>query len=567
MAIMIPHIPFDNNSEGEMAVFNSLQLGLDDNFIVFHSVKWINSKNKFQGEADFLILHRYLGILVLEVKSGYIRSSGRQWFQKNRFTMVEKEIADPISQSDSSKFKFLELLENQNPPIKDCLICHAVWFPSFKWDYPLPLNYEPEILFDSETIENPQPAIENAFKHWNKYFKRPQLSKTSFDRLKYIIAPEFSAVPSVRTNFEKREELFVKLTKDQARIIDFLDEQNTAVISGSAGTGKTILALEKANRLGVRNEETLFLCFNEALKHHLETNNNIKYVHFKTVYELANDFIRFSKETELNAVTELLCDFLLNHSKEWPFKHVIIDEAQDFNSFFIETLASITDDKNGNFYAFYDKNQCIYQLGELEWANKADCKLTLHTNCRNTKEIARTSARNIGLDSKTFIDSPVKGEQSYIAEYESTNDGLKLIEKIINHLIKDKKAKPEEIVLLTMNKIKDSAIGTKNIICNIPLNKFLSKGKICFNTVDEFKGLEGGYIILFDVTIANYADFHYRNRLYIGCSRAKQGLYILLDNPEESDFSIAMKAIESKAKIKKTRTAFYRKLAVKELEI
>jgi len=564
---MIPHIPFDNSSEGEKAIFSSLQSGLDDDHIVFHSVHWINSKYKSQGEADFLILHRRFGILIVEAKAGYIKTSNRQWFQTNRTTHQEKEISDPLAQADRSKFKFLELLELQKPPIKDCLICHSVWFPSLEWRYSFPPNYAPEILFDSTSLEEPQTAIENAFKYWSKHFRKSPLSKESFDRLKFVIAPEFSSVPSVRTNFENRERLFITLTRDQARIMDFLDEQRTAIISGSAGTGKTMLALEKANRLGVKNEETLFLCYSEALKQHLEENNPIKFVHFKTVYELASQFITYKNDMELNDLTENLSYFLLDHKKQWNYKHVIVDEAQDFNSLFIEILAEVTEEKDGNFYAFYDKNQSIYQQEELTWANNAECKLTLHTNCRNTKEIARTSARNIGLDSRTFINSPVKGEQSFIAEYQNGRDGIQLVEKIINHLFQDKKANPEDIVLLTMNDLTNSVLRGKTSICQKPLSQLLAKGKICFNTVDQFKGLEGGYLILLDVDVASYSDNHYRNRLYIGCSRAKQGLFILLNNPSEEDFATAMIAIETKTKIKKNRTAFYHKLAVTPLEL
>jgi hypothetical protein len=564
MAIMIPHIPFENNSDGEIEIFNSLQSGLDDNYIVFHSVRWVNSKYKSQGEADFLILHRSLGILVFEAKAGYIRTFNRQWFQTNRKTRVEKEIVDPLAQADGSKFKFLELLENQTPKITECLVCHAVWFPSIRWDFPTPPNYSPELIFDITTLVDPQTSIENTFKYWNRHFHKPPLNQALFDRLKFLIAPEFSSVPSVRANFENRERLFITLTRDQARIMDFLDEQETAVISGSAGTGKTMLALEKANRLGIKNEDTLFLCYNEALRKHLAENNPINFVHFKTIYELAGDFITYPGGISLNDLTDKLSDYLLSNNKKWNYKHVIIDEAQDFKSFFIEILQEIT---NGNFYAFYDKNQSIYQQNQLDWVTKAECKLTLHTNCRNTKEIARTSARNIGLDSKTFCNSPVKGEQSLISEYRDPIQGLQLIELIVGHLLREKNANAEDIVLLTMNEVDNSILRSTSTISGKPLSKFLTKGKICVNTVDEFKGLEGGYLILVDVDVASYADMHYRNRLYIGCSRAKQGLFILLDNPKEQDFSIAMEAIETKTKIKKNRTAFYHKLAVSELNI
>ncbi|MEI9918959.1 MAG: NERD domain-containing protein [Bacteroidota bacterium] len=545
---MIPYKPFNTNSEGETVIFNALESGLDDNYIVFHSVRWINSYKKSQGEADFLILHRTLGIMILEVKAGYLRCEGRRWYQQNRNTQVEKEIQDPMAQADGSKFKFIELLRDSNPSIANCLVCHAVWYPSFNWTYSYPPNCCKEILFDAETIEEPQKAIQTAFAYWGNSLFKSSYDKATFERLKFVIAPEFSAVPSVRADFENRERRFITLTKDQARIMDFLEEQRVAVISGSAGTGKTMLALEKANRLGVRNEETLFLCFNEALRKHLEENNPIKFVHFKTIYELAEGFITYSSENALNELTDTLAGNLFDNKKSWPYTNVIIDEAQDFNSFFIEILKEIT---VGSFYAFYDRNQRIHQKEEMLWANNAECKLTLHTNCRNTKEIARTSARNIGLDSKTFINSPIKGEQSYISEYKSAQAGVALVEKIVSILLRDKTAKAEDIAILTMVDLKVSTLSAKKTICNLPLSKFLKKGSVCFNTVDAFKGLEAGYLILIDVTVSRYEDIHYRNRLYIGCSRAKQGLYILLDNPAEEDFGKAMEAIEKKKKIKR----------------
>jgi superfamily I DNA and RNA helicase len=130
-----------------------------------------------------------------------------------------------------------------------------------------------------------------------------------------------------------------------------------------------------------------------------------------------------------------------------------------------------------------------------------------------------------------------------------------------------KKANAEDIVILTMSDLNNSILKGETRICNLSFSRLLKKGSICFNNVDDFKGLEAGYLILVDVEVARYENNHYRNRLYIGCSRAKQGLYMLLNDPGENDFATAMEAIERKKKIKKSRINFYQKLAVTELEL
>src|SRR5699024_12783736 len=54
------------------------------------------------------------------------------------------------------------------------------------------------------------------------------------------------------------------MTKEQSYLLDYLEEQDIAVIQGSAGTGKTLMAVEKAKRLS-KDEKVVFLCFNSLL--------------------------------------------------------------------------------------------------------------------------------------------------------------------------------------------------------------------------------------------------------------------------------------------------------------
>lgn len=56
-----------------------------------------------------------------------------------------------------------------------------------------------------------------------------------------------------------------QLLHEQYRLLDFLEEQNSAVINGAAGTGKTMIAVEKARRHSINGEKVLFMCYNRLL--------------------------------------------------------------------------------------------------------------------------------------------------------------------------------------------------------------------------------------------------------------------------------------------------------------
>ena len=50
-----------------------------------------------EGEADFLVLHRQYGLLIIEVKGGEITLKGRTWYR--HVTASLKEIKDPVRQA------------------------------------------------------------------------------------------------------------------------------------------------------------------------------------------------------------------------------------------------------------------------------------------------------------------------------------------------------------------------------------------------------------------------------------------------------------------------------------
>ncbi|SVC72914.1 uncharacterized protein METZ01_LOCUS325768, partial [marine metagenome] len=89
----------DKKRKAECKVFDALKKSLDNNFHVFYSTWWFNLKGKQQdGEADFIVAHKDLGIIFIEVKGGAVRRDDQgNWYSGRN------EIKDPINQAMVSK--------------------------------------------------------------------------------------------------------------------------------------------------------------------------------------------------------------------------------------------------------------------------------------------------------------------------------------------------------------------------------------------------------------------------------------------------------------------------------
>jgi hypothetical protein len=112
MARLIPKIAVDDISlKPERDVARALVEQLPQDCIVYHSYPWLradrNDKNGKttlkEGEADFVIVHPDLGLLILEVKGGTVEydSECHLWYRclsSNR----RKEIKDPFRQANKN---------------------------------------------------------------------------------------------------------------------------------------------------------------------------------------------------------------------------------------------------------------------------------------------------------------------------------------------------------------------------------------------------------------------------------------------------------------------------------
>lgn len=545
MANIYPEISEDfHNSLGEFKIFEALKK-LPDEWNIYYSVNWHKRENNGKirwGEADFLIFNPKKGILVIEVKSGGIKFENGRWIQKRLDTLEEFSMQNPFKQADRSKYTIIDNLDNSLFFGDKCLVDKAVWFPSIDKkqlkQIQLPMEYDKNLILTSEDLNNPEEALNSIFKFYNSaaYTK---LSKNSIDIIKKIIMPNFNLIPSASNIKGEAEYVFYQLTNEQKKVLDFIDEQNTVAIQGSAGTGKTFIAVEQAKRFAI-DGKVLFLCFNKYLNQHLRNKCFIENVDYYTLHSFLVQISNGEDVYELSKCIEILenIDF-----SEKEYKYIIIDETQDFNKNIIKLIYDKVIENNLKLVIFYDKNQLIFQDDLPDIIKNFDCKLTLLKNCRNTVKI--TSSVNSIFEIPININElAIPGTMPKI-HYSSNGDKIiSSLENTINNYIENG-YDCEDITILTLETEETSILNNKTFLGRYRLSNKREDNSIFFTTSKKFKGLESNIIIVVDFNPKLYNDEIYKRNLYVSLSRARQKLdvftvtsqseiYDMLDEVESS---------------------------------
>ena len=281
MATMFPTplpaaVATDPGRDAERRVYDTLARLLDPEHAVFYSVAWLTRATgpaARDGEADFVIAHSDLGVLVLEVKGGQIghdQMSG-EWHSTDRRDH-RHAIRDPFAQATSSHHA-LEAKLMEHPVIRRFYvrIGHGVVFPdSANPHRPLMPNAEPAITVFAEDLDHIDACVRRMFDYWAGSMGRALAPAPGFvQAVTDLLAPRFELPRSLGATIKGDDRELLRLTEDQFRVLDMLSRQRRVAVSGGAGTGKTMLALEKARRLAAEGLEVLLTCYNRPLANYL----------------------------------------------------------------------------------------------------------------------------------------------------------------------------------------------------------------------------------------------------------------------------------------------------------
>ena len=531
VANMFPDsLRLDVKSHAEKLLYQAFQEQLSNDFTVFHQVRWqarnLRSGAK-DGEADFVIACPNLGIIILEVKGGSIQYDG----PTDRWYSNSESIKDPFRQACESKHRLLDWLKelhywrNRWVPIG-----YAVAFPDVRIDRRLPLHAPKEIVLDNTQLNDLSGWLKSVSSYWcgQNTRQRGDFDARGVKELVKILSP--SVTPPKVLVRRCDEQKLLQLTHEQIGILDFLASHRRVAISGCAGSGKTLLALEKARRLSEQGFSVLVTCFNKGLAQFLRQNLGWKpNLHIYNFHALCQYLFGKAGLAPRDSVpkdklfNEIYPNLLIESADKlnWRVDAVIMDEGQDFcEDWWVALKLLLHEPDDGIFYFFYDDNQNIYSRRWQPPLEEAPFALT--KNCRNTQKI-HSYVLQFHNGQPTVAAGPV-GQNVEIHNYTGTTQLKNTLGRLLHRLVADEGVAAKDIAILTT--------GQKQALQNQVLGRFLVKAEpnpsgheILCNTIYYFKGLESPVVILVETEL-NKID-NLRNLLYVGASRARHHLIVL----------------------------------------
>ncbi|WP_265329249.1 nuclease-related domain-containing DEAD/DEAH box helicase [Stenotrophomonas maltophilia] len=364
--------PVETGSRGERHVYQLLKEQLDDDFVIIHSLPWLNEavRNIGQGrewpstgEIDFLVLHADLGILALEVKGGihHLQNGEFVYLQTGKPTYA-------VSQSRRNTHGLARWL-GDDPSLR-FRIGYGLVFPHSDFEYAdlppaLTANNDgrsSSLLISKPDLDSIGQAVIRLMGFWKGGCAAPVLG-ARMDALVARLCPGYDGAPSWASRVLWDGKVWLRLTPEQSRVIDVVEKRKRTVVKGWPGTGKTVVLIESARRAALQEKRVLVLVFNALLSRYIAGElNNAPQVQVATWYGFCAGATPASKVSTSKAEKD---QWLASGAFEdvqtaasrgalAAFDVILIDEAQSFAREWIEWLCSW---HKGALLAFCDFSQ------------------------------------------------------------------------------------------------------------------------------------------------------------------------------------------------------------------
>ena len=553
---MIPDQVSDHvKSSAERRMFDRIRNGLGDDWTALHSLGIAHHSTKPWAEIDFVLIGPP-GVICLEVKGGRISREAGEWIFTNGAGNQNKKREGPFEQVGSASSALHNWLRSHVEGLRSHFVAYGVATPDSPWRVTGP-DIEPKLVYDETSAEAPfEDFIDRVVEHWRGLaYDRIGLSSDPIDeatqgRIVESLRGDFDVRPSIRARVRNINEDLLSLTKEQYRVLDGLKENRRVVVRGGAGTGKTLLAIEEADRASREDKRVALVCSSRRLGEYLaRAASGCAYVGH--LHGLMADVVKRSDrvsqlpDADANDLWTLFypeqtLEGLADLEELGTIDVLIVDEAQDLlQESYLDVFEGLLDGglAHGTWRVFLDPVQNIFEVMHTPALQRVmahePAQFTLTVNCRNTQQIAVHTSLLSDVDLPTVLQ--VDGEKVDQEWYSDDRDLKRQVSRHVNRLLGGGLS-PEDIAILGPYRLENSALSGGLIDSPYPVSDKTTDDRrhIAYSSISGFKGLEADAVIVIEVD--NLLSNQSRSALYVATSRARAVLSVLTQENSREEY-------------------------------
>ncbi len=517
----------------ELETLRLLKSALPDDYTVFHGVHWSRGYEKWShfGEIDFVILNRSGDLLFIEQKNGLLEEGANGLVK--RYQDGEKNVVDQIHRSMAKVREAFKLQHGKKIQLSvDCLI----YCPDYRVVKLNAAGLDARRIVDAAARDGLAARIESLLGPGRLQ------NDGRHDTIRDFFCQTYRVVPDIHAHIGAQQKGFVRQVGPLASVLTNLEMTPFRLrVTGTAGSGKSLVAREFFARSAAAGKRVLLTCYNrplaERLKHSVGESG-----HVNTWYGFCHAFLesrghrldfdrmkrdpRFWQEVQERVTAEPIPD-------EWLFDTLIVDEGQDFEAEWFEILQLFLRD-GADLLWLEDPAQNL--RGKPGFDLPGFVRYRSPINYRSPASIARFIRNTLPFEFEPGNGLPGLGVG--VHPWKSEQEQSRIVATRVQDLVRQGFSH-DDIVVLTCRGANNSLFSTLEQVGSLKLRRFTGEydqhgnqlstdGRLTFDSIYRFKGQEAPAVILVDIDPDPRQRERMNRLLFCGMTRATVRLELVV---------------------------------------
>lgn len=511
----------------QIETLETLAAALPESYTVYHGVHWTRLQHGQAcfGEIDFVLVNLAGRILLIEQKTGLLEESGDGLVKRHHGG--EKRVAVDLARSaDALRTRLNQACGGNGPFVDSLFFC-----PDYVVRSPGTAGIDPDRIVDAGKRTHLVSVLRAIL---------PDEDPTPVSvRVHRFLRDELDLVPDVDAALDESTRVYTRLSGGLTEWARRIDHQPFRLrVMGTAGSGKTQLALAILGDAVAAGRRVLYVCYNRPLADHIALLAPAE-AEVATYHQLADRLMQAvgqPPDFSQPGAFRTLEDFLVHYhpSSADRYDELIIDEGQDFDTAWRDCLLKLLR-PDGRAWWLEDPMQNLY--GRPPVALPGWVVLRADTNYRTPRTILEYLNGLMPPAPAVTAGSPVDGMEIDVLTYADT---AQLMERTKTAVTRGLGAgfRKDNIALITFRGRENSRFTPLDRLGPHTLKAFTNKydlfgnpvysqGDLLVDSVYRFKGRSAPCVLFTEIDFEDLDDKTVR-KLFVGMTRATMKLVLVL---------------------------------------